>query len=65
MDENEWLKFEEFTKRVNGTISGSGLRHIIFNREENGADYFLRKLGSKWLLSPKKFYEWIDQKGGK
>lgn len=63
MEVNEWLKFSEFAKKVSMTSSPPSLRTIISKRETNGANYFLRKMGRKWLLSPQKFYEWIEKEG--
>ena len=37
-----------------------GLRHIIFWKDQNGADKFLRRSGKRILIHEKSFFEWMD-----
>ena len=45
-------------------ISKGQLNWIIFQRKNNGAYFFIRRLGNKrWMASPTLFYQWLEEGG--
>jgi len=38
-----------------------GLRWVIFNKERNGFDRVIRRIGRKVLIDEAAFIKWIDQ----
>lgn len=58
--ENDWIPLKDFETKV---MTKAAMRKTIFDRESNNAGYFLRRITKKWLISPAKFYEWIDKDG--
>ena len=59
----DWLKIEDFFPLIKETMSLSTLKKFLYERETNGADYFAKKIGKRVLLSPTRFYEWIEKEG--
>lgn len=41
-----------------------GLRHLIFNENQNGFSKVIRRIGSRVLLDEKSFFEWVNEKNG-
>lgn len=37
------------------------MRNIVARRKENGADYFLRMVHSRFYVNIKRFFEWFEQ----
>jgi len=40
--------------------SESGLRHLIFNCNDNGFDRVLKRVGRRILIDEEAFYKWVD-----
>ena len=60
---DDWLRATDFCKNHSSIITLGSLRWILFNSSENGADYFVRRLGKKRLLiSPSRFFEWLEKR---
>jgi hypothetical protein len=38
-----------------------GLRHLVFNRDTNGFDKVMRKVGGRILIDEDKFFKWADK----
>jgi len=58
---DEYLTIKDFCNRYSSIITLGGLRWILFNSGQNGADCFVRRLGQrKLLISPKKFFLWLE-----
>lgn len=58
----DWFTLESFVEKHFEIISMGGLRWILFKSEENGSDYFVRKIGRrKLLVSEKRFFEWLEK----
>ena len=58
----DYMTFKEFCKANSSIISEGGLRWILFNSKQNGADCFVRRLGRrKLLISPQQFFSWLEK----
>jgi hypothetical protein len=40
-----------------------GLRHLIFNAQDNGFDAVLRRVGRRVLIDEAAFFAWVDRHG--
>jgi hypothetical protein len=61
---HEYLTVKEFCKQYS-FISEGQLRWILFNRQENDATKFLRRLGKRRILiHVPSFFDWLDNEGG-
>jgi hypothetical protein len=59
---NDYMTFKEFCRANSSIVSESGLRWILFNSKQNGADCFVRRLGRrKLLISPQRFFSWLER----
>lgn len=46
--------------------SAAGLRSLIFNREKNGFNKVVKKVGKRVLIDEQAFFRWVEnQQGGK
>jgi len=52
----EWNKFHIWPK-------DSGLRHLIFNKEKNGFNKVVKKVGKRVLIDEAAFFEWVNNNG--
>lgn len=59
-NDNDWVPIRSFETKV---MTAAALKKTIFDREKNNAGYFLRRITKKWLISPSRFYEWIEKEG--
>ena len=41
-----------------------GLRHLIHNKEKNGFDRVVKKVGKNVLIDENAFFEWIENQQG-
>lgn len=41
-----------------------GLRHLIFNAQNNGFDAVIRRVGRRVLIDEASFFAWVDRQGG-
>ena len=58
----DYVKLKIFCKRYPDAVTEGQIRWLIFTGR---ADYFIRRLGGRRLLvSPKKFFEWVERNGG-
>lgn len=39
-----------------------GLRHLIYEREENGFDMVLKRPNRVWLIDEKAFFKWVEER---
>lgn len=39
-----------------------GLRHLIFEREENGFEKVLKRPSRVWLIDEKAFFKWVEER---
>jgi hypothetical protein len=42
-----------------------GLRHLIFNRHENGFDRVVKKVGARVLIDEGEFFQWVEAQNAK
>jgi hypothetical protein len=57
----DFVKLKIFCQRHQDVVSEAQIRWLIFTGR---ADYFIRRLGGRRLLvSPKRFFEWINKNG--
>ncbi|SCA62554.1 Uncharacterized protein SCG7109_AB_00310 [Chlamydiales bacterium SCGC AG-110-M15] len=54
----KWSKYHEWP-------SIGGLRHLIFNKDENGFYKVVRKAGYRVLIDERKFFEWIEEQNAR
>ena len=40
-----------------------GLRNLIFNKDKNGFDKFVKKVGKRVLIDECAFFEWVAKQG--
>jgi hypothetical protein len=60
-DQDEFLTFKDFCQKYSSIIRPGGLRWIIFNSKQNGSECFIRRVGKrKILISPQKFFDWLE-----
>lgn len=53
------LTVREWTKEHAWPPEG-GLRHLIFNANENGANAWIRRVGRRVLIDEAAFFAWVD-----
>ena len=41
-----------------------GLRHVIFNSENNGFKKVIKRLGRRVLIDENAFFEWVNEQSG-
>ena len=61
--ENDWIRFDVFSKNIAHLMGERMLRDVISERETNGATHFCKKPRGFLYLSPSRFYEWIEKEG--
>lgn len=61
--ETDWCMIEIFQNLIKDSMCLRTLRVILARRDTNGAHHFCRKVGKRLLLSPTRFFEWIEKEG--
>lgn len=61
--DTDWVNFKSFHDVVSNAMTYGTLRNVVRAREKNGAKHFCRKMGRRLLLSPSRFYEWVEKEG--
>lgn len=59
--ENDWVRIEEFHALTKKIMHLGTLRTILADRKNNEANFFCRKIGKRLILSPSRFYVWMDK----
>jgi len=49
----------------NPAFTEGGLRWLLFNRQDNGLDRAVLKVGRRVLIDVDEFYLWLDQQNGR
>lgn len=55
---NEWCKEKSWPPL-------GGLRHLIFNAENNGFCHVIRRCGRRVLINEQAFYQWLENQNNK
>ena len=62
---NDWVPLSDFKTLVAHIMTNGAINKVVFEREKNGANHFLRRITKKWIASPTLFYQWIERNGKK
>ena len=54
-----WLTLAGLSER-NPYITHNKMRWWLTNREKNGLDAVVRKVGTRWFVDEQKFFAWLD-----
>jgi len=58
---NDFMSLKEFCKKYSTLASMGRIRWLLFKSSETGADFFVRRIGRKILVSPTLFFQWIEE----
>lgn len=50
----DWKKHHDWPKE-------GGLRHLVFNRKQNGFDKCVKKVGKRILIDEAAFFRWVEE----
>jgi hypothetical protein len=56
------LTVADFARECGGWPDESALRWLLFNRQTNGFDKVVRRVGRRILISVEAYYEWIEER---
>ena len=58
---DDFLSLQEFCEKYPQVASVGRLRWLLFRASETGANFFVRRIGRKLMVSPRLFFEWLNQ----
>lgn len=62
---DDFVTLKKFCEKYPEVATIGRLRWLLFRAQETKADFFVRRVGSRLLISPQLFFQWLEsQKSG-